>query len=316
MSRERLLQPGVNFTTRGELKLARAVHLANELRGRIDEWSAAETLIARPHQVDERTVELRLILRREPPIEEWGLILGDCLHNLRSMLDNVAWALATLDGAVPAQPTQVTFPVTDTETEWRKRIASLESIPPDLLDRVRHTQPWVSGVSRADSRLGILHSLDITDKHRQLISSSVRFKRILMGALDFGDAPLLAGEEASLTYEMRNTPAELEDDAVIMTIRSSARPLALASGYRARLDAQFAVARDETSLLMLDSFVNDLLSSARDWLNVIYGGVFHAQQMAAASERTEAIAVYGYLDEDGVPRITQAVMRPPKDAVR
>lgn len=58
---------GVDFTNRGELKYARAVHLANELRGRIDEWSAAETLLARIEQVDDHTFEFKAVVKRRQP---------------------------------------------------------------------------------------------------------------------------------------------------------------------------------------------------------------------------------------------------------
>ncbi len=90
--RERVLSAGVNFTNRPpELKYARAVHLANELRGRIDEWSASETLLARLHQIDDHTIQFRLEVRSRPPIDEWSLILGDALHNLRSVFDTAIW---------------------------------------------------------------------------------------------------------------------------------------------------------------------------------------------------------------------------------
>ncbi|GAA5037652.1 hypothetical protein ACFQRL_14230 [Microbacterium fluvii] len=284
------------------------MHLANELRGRIDEWSAAETILARPKRVDEGTVELRLVLRREPPVDEWGLILGDALHNFRGMLDNVVWALATLDGAVPAQPTQVTFPVTDSATRWEKRVASLESIPPDLLERLRLLQPWVAGVPREDSLLGVLHGLDITDKHQQLISSSLHLRRILMGALDFGTDPIEVLDEALISYEIHETPVALKDDAIVVTLRSDTRPLNVSPDYRARLDAQFAIVRDETRLMMLDTFMSELAKSAREWLDLIYGGALYAQQMEAARQPGAANAVFGYIDAFGAPRLTQLPM--------
>ncbi len=154
--RERVLSAGVNFTNRPEMKFARAVHLANELRGRIDEWSASETLLARLHQIDDHTIQFRLETLTPPPIDEWSLILGDTLHNLRSVFDTVIWALATLDGAEPKTPTQVTFPLTADQDEWRKRSRALESVPSVFLKRIRDLQPWAQDSERDDSLLWLL----------------------------------------------------------------------------------------------------------------------------------------------------------------
>lgn len=302
---ERLLRPGVNFTSRGELKYARAVHLANELRGRIDEWAAAETLLARPHQVDEHTIEFRLVLRREPPIEEWSLILGDALHNLRSVFDNVVWALATIDGATPKHPQQVTFPVTRDQADWNLRARSLESIPTKLLERLRLVQPWTTGTARDESLLWLLHRFDITDKHQGLIAASLHLKRLLVGGFEIGQDSVDALDASPLAYEIRKTPVPFEDDAQLLTIRSTSQTLVAEPDYRARVDAQFAVAPDAEHIVLLDSFIGDLVARTREWLDLLYGGVNYAQHMIAARQVTGAAVSFGYLDEDGAPRLTQ-----------
>lgn len=308
---ERLLRAGVDFTNRGELKYARAVHLANELRGRIDEWSAAETLLARVHQPDAHTVEFRLVIRREPPIEEWSLILGDALHNLRTAFDNVVWALATLDGATPHQPKQVTFPITRDETHWRQRVRTLESIPVDLLDRLRSLQPWVDGVGLDESLLGLLHSLDITDKHRGLIASSLHLKRLLLAGIDLGLKTVDAVDEGMLTYSTRKTPVPIENDAVLTTIHSQTRELHPDPDYLAKVDVQFALAADANRILLLDSFMHDLVDRTREWLDRIYGGETYLKGLIASRQATSASVSFGYLDEQGTPHITQLPMVDP-----
>ena len=308
---ERLLRPGVNFSNRGELKYARAVHLANELRGRIDEWAAAETLLARVHQVDARTVEFRLVLRREPPIEEWSLILGDALHNLSSVFDNVVWALATLDGAAPKHSKQVTFPVTRDQSDWEKRVRTLESIPADLLERLRAFQPWATGTDRDESLLWLLHQFDITDKHQSLISASLHLKRLLVGGIDFGREPLNALDDFPLDYATRKTPVPFEDDALLLTVQSASETLTADPDYRARVDAQFAVAPDDQHIVLLDSLIGDLVARTREWLDLIYGGEAYAKHMIAARQITGAAVSFGYIDETGTPRLTQLPMLEP-----
>lgn len=305
---ERLLRPGVNFTNRGELKYARAVHLANELRGRIDEWAAAETVLARVHQVNDRTLEFRLILRREPPIDEWSLVLGDALHNLRSVFDNVIWSLATLDGAIPKHPKLVTFPVTQDEAEWEQRIRKLESIPADLLERLRALQPWATATDRDESLLWLLHQFDITDKHRGLLAASLHLKRLLVGGFELGHESVDALDASNVSYETRKTPVPFTDDALLLTVRSSSQDLIIDPGYQARVDTQFAVAIDEKRIALLDSFLGDLIARSREWLDLIYGGESHAAHMVLVRLTSGAAASFGYIDENGVPRLTQIPM--------
>lgn len=313
---ERLLRPGVDFTNRAELKYARAVHLANELRGRIDEWSAAETLFARVHQADPHTVEFRLMVRREPPIEEWSLILGDALHNLRTAFDNVVWALATIDGASPLQPKQVTFPITKNEQDWKGRIRSLESIPADLLDRLRALQPWADGVDLHESLLGLLHDFDIIDKHRGLIASSLHFKRLLISGIDLGLDSISGLAEGTLTYTTLKTPVPIKDDVVLTTIHSRTQTLRADPAYLARVDVQFALAPDTSRILLLDSFVGDLVARTREWLDRIYGGETYAKGLIASRQATSPSVSFGYLDEHGMPHITQLPMVDPTTETR
>ena len=308
---KRLLRPGVNFTTRGELKYARAAHIANELRGRIDEWIAAETILARLHQSEERVIQFRLVLKSAPPIEEWSLILGDSLHNLRSAFDNVVWALATLDGATPRQPRQVAFPLTNDEQDWAQRAKTLESIPAELLARLRAIQPWASGTAREDSLLGVLHRLDIADKHQGLIASALHLKRLSVAGLDLGPKSQEEFDRAQIAYETRRTPVPFEEDAVLATIRSDSVSLWADPDYRARVDAQFAIRYDTDRALMLDSFLGDLLSRTREWLDLIYGGPTYANAMKASREATGPTVSFGYTDEQGVSHLVSLPMVEP-----
>lgn len=297
--RERVLSAGVNFTNRPELKYARAVHLANELRGRIDEWSASETLLARLHQIDDHTVQFRLEVRSRPPIDEWSLILGDALHNLRSVFDTAIWALATLDGAEPKSPTQVMFPLTANEGEWRKRIKTLESVPSVFLERIRQLQPWADGAERDDSLLWLLHRFDIVDKHRGLISGALHFKQLTVPGLELNFRPADTAGDAQATYEIQKDPIQAQDGTVLTTIRCSTHTMHPEPGYLARVQVQFRLHWDEERGVFLDAFLGDLISRTRQWLDIIYGGRTYAQAQAMAREGTGPNIVSGYHDETG-----------------
>jgi hypothetical protein len=298
-----ILRSGINFTNRAELKYARAVHLVNELRGRIDEWTAAETLIATVHQIDPHTVELRLGIRREPPIDEWSLILGDALHNLRSVLDTLVWAIATLDGAKPKNPGQVTFPLTNNEDDWNKRIASLESVPPPLLDRIRQLQPWRHGVERTDSMLWLLHRFDIVDKHTGLISGALHFKQLSLGEFDLNLEPQETALSAKPTILMKEQPVEMEQGAVLASFHCDSHSMRPDPNYLGKVWVQFALATEDDRRVLIDAFLADVLSRTREWIDIICAGEMHAKALKEARTTVGANAIFGDLDEEGNARM-------------
>lgn len=264
---EPLLRSGVNFTNRAELKYARAAHLANELRGRIDEWSAAETLLARVHQVDEHTVEFRMVVKQAPPIDEWSLILGDAVHNLRSAFDNLIWAIANLDGATPKSPGRVTFPTTVSQQEWEQRAKQLESVSLVFLERVRRLQPWADGLAGEESMLWLLHHFDIVDKHRGLIAGRPYFRQLSIAGLDLNFKPAETAGAAVVSHSLRQVPVAIQNEAVLTTIRSTTHTIEPDPSYLAKVEVQFFIDWDEVRVLPLDTFLPDLLNRTREWLD-------------------------------------------------
>ena len=307
---ESLLRPGINFTNRGELKFARAAHLANELRGRIDEWAAAETLLARIHVIDEHTFEFRAVVKREPPIDEWALILGDALHNLRSAFDNVVWSLATLDGARPKTPTQVTFPMSASRLDWEKRLKVLESVPVDYLARLERLQPWFEGGIRNDNMFWLLHKFDIVDKHQGLISGAVHFQQLSTAGLDLRAEPAVGsgGDGDGVSYSTHKVPIKIENETVLTTVHSDGSFLRPDPDYLARVWVQFVLAWGDDRVVLLDTYLAEVLSRTREWLDRIYGGDVYARGLLAARQATSPSVTFGYEEEDGTLRITQLPM--------
>lgn len=305
---EPLVRAGVDFTNRGELKYARAVHLANELRGRIDEWSAAETLLARIEKVDDHTFEFRAVVKREPPIDEWSLILGDALHNLRSAFDNVMWALAHLDGAKPKVPTQVAFPLTRDVLDWDKRIQTLESIPAIFLDRIKKLQPWIDGGERDDNMFWLLHKLDIADKHQGLISGALHLTKLSTPGLEMNLQPEVSVAEAQLSYSIQEQPIRIAPETVLTRVHSDTHKLNPDPEYLAKVWVQFVLDWGESRILLLDAFLGDVLSRTREWLDRIYGGDLYAKALILSRQSSGPAVIFGYEDEDGSVRMTQLPM--------
>ena len=69
-------------------------------------------------QPDSKTGEITIYgeVTGEPPTDEWGAIIGDVVHNLRSALDHLVWQLTIADGHTPP-PNPI--PKRGLGSEWR-----------------------------------------------------------------------------------------------------------------------------------------------------------------------------------------------------
>jgi len=127
----------------------------------------------------------------EPVSLEWGLLLGDCIHNARTALDYLMvrlWALHTdqrpgdVGGiAFPIAPVAVDPPTHDVDKavvaarqHFRKQTARLRCIPSlsGCVKRIEELQPFNSadptlwGAQGSPLRLSPIGILDNADKHR------------------------------------------------------------------------------------------------------------------------------------------------------
>lgn len=131
------------FNKHVELKLNRAESQARALAKSVSDWVASEPLIFES-ELREGRLGCRLTLtgfREQPPFEEWGLAFGECIHNLRSALDNLAYALARLKLDPPQRPNRISFPIFENEAEFikrgRKDIGQLPEAAASLIERLQ-----------------------------------------------------------------------------------------------------------------------------------------------------------------------------------
>lgn len=98
-----------------------------------------------------------------PPIR-LSAIAGDCIHNMRSALDNLICGLAiTEDRACNCKDTK--FPYTENEADWIANSPSrLKGIPAKALPILRDLQPWCNATK--PNPLLMLNKLSNMDKHR------------------------------------------------------------------------------------------------------------------------------------------------------
>jgi hypothetical protein len=157
-----------------ELKLNRAEGHARKLAEVVSSWTASNKINARFEWLDDR-LGFRLVLEEftEPPaLEDWGLLVGDCAHNLRSALDNLAFALARLVQDPPPNPTDIAFPIYVDQAKFnqhgRRRINQVLPAGAQLIEAL---QPFNRDASPQQGNpnqdaLVLLQRLNNTDKHQ------------------------------------------------------------------------------------------------------------------------------------------------------
>src|SRR5215216_172758 len=110
----------------------------------------------------------KCILRAEvhtPPPQEWGIIIGDIAHNLRSALDQVVWQLALLQTTTPYNRTA--FPIFTTRDKYRNNGGRLvQNLATRQEALIKWLQPYRRGNKAESDLLWLLQDVNNTDKHR------------------------------------------------------------------------------------------------------------------------------------------------------
>jgi hypothetical protein len=154
---------------RPDLKLRRAELHADALRIAILEYRQSGSFyVEQKENAKLRTLDLTLRVNAPPPLEEWSLIFGDCIHNLRSALDHLAWQLD------PKPDRETEFPIfLEPPHRWPPScVARMKSGAQTIIDGV---QPhWETMHSREPQihPLAAIHGLDIDDKHKIVIRTA------------------------------------------------------------------------------------------------------------------------------------------------
>lgn len=169
--------------SRVRAKFARAEAHAKQLDARIipgiakveGMYRGESTLYKLVPEFNDEFTECRLHIEQigEPPIDDWAVILGDVLHNLRSCLDHLAHQLAIAHKPDEDPPSGTEFPIFVDGEKFRSRdrgggLYKIRGLSPEAIETLQpHDTPqhplWVlQQMSNADKhRLGITYAADI-----------------------------------------------------------------------------------------------------------------------------------------------------------
>jgi hypothetical protein len=104
-----------------------------------------------------------------PPTDDFSLIIGDCLHNLRAALDNLAYDLAVAHTGKEPLPSKFAsrseFPIF-TDKNLPKFFDVLGGVAPSAQAEIEGLQPYHRGEKLRHDFLWQLNKLSNIDKHR------------------------------------------------------------------------------------------------------------------------------------------------------
>ncbi len=103
-----------------------------------------------------------------------GLLIGDCVHNLRATLDNLVYTIGT--EANPRLKSEerraLTFPIADQRSDFldSRRKGVIAKLPCRAQARIQGLQPYKRGKEAQRHPLSVLRQLSDADKHQNIVA--------------------------------------------------------------------------------------------------------------------------------------------------
>lgn len=179
------------------VRLEQVARCGQELADRISAWAATE-----PAKIEVSISEDRLSWearwRIQPaPLEEWGLVFGDAVHNLRASLDNLLSYIARKHGATERQLHLVQFPIVTERSKWSESQRRISMLPASVQLAVENLQPFNREgreVAPSADPLALIADFNNADKHRLAIVGTIQPQEFAHSfSVEFEDDPSAAG---------------------------------------------------------------------------------------------------------------------------
>lgn len=157
-----------------DLKINRANQQIKELTKSISDWGSGSPVKAKLELRENRNGTKLIIEEILAPesLEEFGIITGECVHNLRTALDNMVYALARLKTDPPQKHDKISFPIYEDGKAFEKcRKNTLSNLPYEAARLIELIQPFQRARDDVEGRpcddpLILLRDLSNKDKHR------------------------------------------------------------------------------------------------------------------------------------------------------
>jgi hypothetical protein len=163
----------VSPPTSAQRKFFRGVTQVRELLAAADAFESRDAYAFRTEIEAKSTHEIRyrsFALEQEAPPDDWPLLAGEAIQNLRASLDHMVYTAS-------GEQDRTQFPIfTDPDKFQEKAPAMLEGVPESVVATIERAQPYRSyAADPAQTMLEQLRLLSNRDKHRTLatIASAV-----------------------------------------------------------------------------------------------------------------------------------------------
>ena len=162
-------------------KILRAKEHLKKLRTEADAFikENKHRIVIGERHVDSDYYSLRAEVSKPPPIE-WGVVVGEIAHDLRSALDGIVWQLIILNGIDPStllrpKPQFPVFLIEETERGPCYMRDGKPMIHGRITDKqealIERLQPYNRPTPNRDA-LWLLHELNNADKHRLVLAAA------------------------------------------------------------------------------------------------------------------------------------------------
>jgi hypothetical protein len=158
------------------LKLQRAQEHLHTLDTEIAKFKAGKPYRVTRKQDRARRKSVYSLWEKASPPSNWALLIGDCIHNFRCVLDHLAYDVVTRYSKPTPAEKDIGFPIMLNRSQFtRNRIQKYLGRRPrqGFKAAVERLQPYKRRQDINVYPLWILHRLDIIDKHRQLLATSM-----------------------------------------------------------------------------------------------------------------------------------------------
>lgn len=154
-----------------KLKIGRANEHLEALKDSISAWSDTNPYsLVRQCNADATRYNLVVRIDSEPPFDQWSLIAGDCIHNLRSALDHLVYAVVVHEakGNPPADPRFLNFPIADEPDNFIGPAQGIRFLSDPVKTEIERLQPYNRPHKELPPLLSVLRDFNNSDKHRLL----------------------------------------------------------------------------------------------------------------------------------------------------
>ncbi len=149
-------------------KFERAAEHLEALKGEMLAFEQSKPYGVREQINDDRTERTLYMVENQATPQRFGLIVGDCVHNLRGVLDHLVFNLPRVTGTNPHWVGWSQFPICDDSTKLAGRWKDTLGVDPLALAVVEELQPYFGGKDPVGQPLWYLRELSNLDKHRLL----------------------------------------------------------------------------------------------------------------------------------------------------